>query len=37
MYQEWVRQGLHIITPNKKLGSGDLQRYREMKAALKDR
>lgn len=30
-YLEWMRKGIHIITPNKKLNSGPLQRYLELK------
>ena len=26
-YLEWMQRGLHIITPNKKLNSGPLERY----------
>ena len=26
-YLDWMQRGLHIITPNKKLNSGPLQRY----------
>jgi len=26
-YLEWIRKGIHIITPNKKLGSGPLEQY----------
>jgi hypothetical protein len=26
-YMEWMQKGLHIITPNKKLNSGPLERY----------
>lgn len=28
---EWMRQGIHIITPNKKMNSGPLARYIELK------
>lgn len=31
-YMEWMRKGIHIITPNKKMNSGPLERYRELKA-----
>lgn len=27
LYEWWMRQGIHIVTPNKKLGAGPLQRY----------
>ena len=30
-YLEWMQKGIHIITPNKKLNSGPLPRYRELK------
>lgn len=30
-YLEWMRKGIHIITPNKKMSSGPLQRYQELK------
>lgn len=26
-YLDWIKKGIHIITPNKKLGSGPLDRY----------
>lgn len=26
-YLEWIKKGIHIITPNKRLGSGPLDRY----------
>merc|ERR1719161_1051083 len=29
MYPEWLRRGLHVISPNKKAGSGPLARYNE--------
>lgn len=28
MYEGWLRRGIHVISPNKKLGAGDLKRYR---------
>lgn len=31
-YLNWMKKGIHVITPNKKLNSGDLQRYKELKA-----
>ena len=27
LYEWWMRQGIHVVTPNKKLGAGPLQRY----------
>ncbi|KAG0041685.1 hypothetical protein BGZ83_001448 [Gryganskiella cystojenkinii] len=30
-YPEWLRQGFHVVTPNKKAFSGDLQLYKEIK------
>ena len=37
MYPEFVRQGCHVITPNKKMGSGDLSRYTDFFALLRER
>ncbi|KAJ9533496.1 hypothetical protein QJQ45_026558 [Haematococcus lacustris] len=31
MYLDWMKQGIHIITPNKKLGSGALAQYQAVK------
>ena len=31
MYLQWMEQGLNIITPNKKLGSGPLAQYRAVR------
>jgi len=31
MYLPWMKQGIHIITPNKKLGSGPLELYNQVK------
>lgn len=31
-YLDWMRRGIHVITPNKKLNSGPLARYAELKA-----
>ena len=36
-YLTWVGQGLHVVTPNKAMGSGDLQRFRALKALLRQR
>jgi aspartokinase/homoserine dehydrogenase 1 len=30
-YLEWMQKGIHIITPNKKLGSGPLDQYLELR------
>jgi aspartokinase/homoserine dehydrogenase 1 len=32
-YEPWLTSGLHVITPNKKAGSGDWQRYKRIKEA----
>ena len=29
--QDWMRRGIHLITPNKKLNSGPLPQYRALK------
>jgi len=34
-YAGWLERGIHIVTPNKKAFSGDMQRYRRIKAAAK--
>lgn len=26
-YHDWIKKGIHIITPNKKLGAGPLEQY----------
>jgi homoserine dehydrogenase len=31
LYLDWMRQGLNIITPNKKLGSGPLVQYQAVR------
>lgn len=31
MYLHWMKQGLNIITPNKKLGSGPLEQYQAVR------
>lgn len=31
-YEGWLIQGLHVITPNKKAGSGDFIRYQKIKS-----
>jgi len=30
-YLEWMKQGIHVVTPNKKLGSGPLAQYQDIK------
>lgn len=30
-YLDWMKRGIHVITPNKKLNSGVLERYRQLK------
>ncbi|HTL12195.1 MAG TPA: bifunctional aspartate kinase/homoserine dehydrogenase I, partial [Bdellovibrionota bacterium] len=32
-YEGWLKKGIHIVTPNKQLGSGPLDRYRAVHAA----
>lgn len=32
-YANWLRQGIHVITPNKQAGSGDFARYQAIRAA----
>lgn len=34
-YPEWLGQGIHIITPNKKAGSGDLKRFLQVRTQQK--
>jgi aspartokinase/homoserine dehydrogenase 1 len=33
-YAHWLKRGIHVITPNKKAGSGPLNRYEELQAVL---
>lgn len=35
-YMEWLQRGIHIITPNKKLGSGPLDHYRQLRKFQRD-
>jgi len=35
-YLDWMRKGIHVITPNKKLNSGPLDLYRELKKFQRD-
>jgi len=30
-YADWLARGIHVITPNKQAGSGDLARYRKLR------
>jgi len=32
-YAEWLAAGIHVVTPNKLAGSGDLSRYQSIRAA----
>ncbi len=31
-YEEWLRRGIHVVTPNKRAGAGPLARYRAIRA-----
>jgi aspartokinase/homoserine dehydrogenase 1 len=31
-YLEWLRRGIHVVTPNKKANSGPLEAYRQLRA-----
>lgn len=31
LYEWWMRQGIHVVTPNKKLGAGPLERYQNVR------
>jgi aspartokinase/homoserine dehydrogenase 1 len=33
-YAHWLKRGIHIITPNKKAGSGPLERFEELQTVL---
>jgi len=35
-YLHWMKQGIHIITPNKKLGSGPLEQYQAVRKMQRD-
>ena len=35
-YPKWLEKGVHVVTPNKKAGSGDLKRWRACKKAMAD-
>jgi bifunctional aspartokinase / homoserine dehydrogenase 1 len=32
LYPDWLARGIHVITPNKQAGSGDLDQYRALRA-----
>lgn len=34
-YEQWLTEGIHIISPGRKVGSGDLDRYKQIGAAQK--
>ena len=36
-YPTWLRRGIHVITPNKRAGSGPMARYQDIKAACRER
>ncbi|MFO0609544.1 MAG: bifunctional aspartate kinase/homoserine dehydrogenase I [Polyangiales bacterium] len=31
-YVAWLREGVHVVTPNKRAGAGDLERYQTLRA-----
>ena len=35
-YLEWMKKGIHVITPNKKMNSGPLKQYRALKQFQRD-
>ena len=35
-YPQWLAAGIHVVTPGKHAGSGDMQRYRAIRAASRD-
>merc|ERR1719352_516935 len=35
-YSSWLGKGVHVITPNKKAGSGDLTRWKECISAMEE-
>jgi len=35
-YVEWLRRGIHVVTPNKKAGSGDMAYYHELRRASRE-
>jgi homoserine dehydrogenase len=32
LYGAWLTQGVHVVTPNKKANSGDLERFKAFQA-----
>ena len=36
MYASWLKKGVHVVTPNKKVGSGPMARYNECMANAKE-
>ena len=35
-YLDWMKKGIHVITPNKKMNSGPLKQYRALKQFQRD-
>ena len=35
-YLEWIKKGIHVVTPNKKLGSGPLDQYRAVRQSQRE-
>eukprot|EP00210_Caulerpa_lentillifera_P002135 g2049.t1 len=35
-YLSWIEKGIHVITPNKKLGAGPLERYRAVRQTQRE-
>ena len=35
-YVDWLRRGIHVVTPNKKAGSSDLEHYDELRRASRE-
>ena len=35
-YLDWMKKGIHVITPNKKMNSGPLNQYRALKQFQRD-
>lgn len=29
-YEKWIKEGCHVVTPNKRLGSGPINRYKSL-------
>ena len=36
MYSTWLKKGVHVVTPNKKVGSGPMGRYKECMSNAKE-